>query len=73
MQRLDNPLRAVAVADGLAGRHNATAQSSRGDVLVGLHVLQQFLLGHNTATMLHQVGEQVEHFWLDLAGLSRPA
>jgi hypothetical protein len=61
MHRLNDPLCATVISDGLACRFDTRTQRRLANELIGPELIEQFLPGDNTITMGNQIGEQIHN------------
>jgi hypothetical protein len=61
------------VSDGAARCHDAVVKGRLTDKLGRPQVFEEFVLGDNAVTMLHDVRQQIEHFRLEREGCASTA
>ena len=70
VHRLHDPLIPSVVAEGLAQLLDACGQRRLRHELMTPDGIEQLGLGHHRVAVLHEVGQHVEHLWLDVHQLT---
>jgi hypothetical protein len=73
MQRPDKNLVGPVVTKRSSGAIDAAAERSLGDDPAIPDRLYQFILADNPVMVTHEVNDEIEHLWLDMDGLAKPA